>query len=258
MRDALAQSLARKTEADVALDFAVRTEARIARLVASGTATRVEGQKAAAERRRLAAAQLALDAEFRKVADEAKARRHTGTADIERLNYELTSLAGDYTTTQAVISRLSRELEQRVILAAVSGRLADVLPFHVGSYVSEGQRLAAIVPDGALGIVADFAPASTMGRVKVGQAAVLRLDGFPWAQFGVLAARVTKVDGEVRDNLVRVELSVEARTDGGLRLQHGLPGTVEVSVERVTPAVLTLRAAGVMLADRASPPQPSI
>jgi hypothetical protein len=35
-------------------------------------------------------------------------------------------------------------------------------------------------------------------------------------------------------------------------IQHGLPGSVTVSVERVTPAILLLRAAGVMLAPRSA------
>ena len=63
----------------------------------------------------------------------------------------------------------------------------------------------------------------------------MRLDGFPWAQFGSVEARVTRVASEIRDNLVRVEfepLSGNARSP--VALQHGLPGSIEVTVEQTT------------------------
>jgi membrane fusion protein (multidrug efflux system) len=73
----------------------------------------------------------------------------------------------------------------------------------------------------------------------------LRLDGFPWTQFGSLAATVTRVASEARDGQVRVELHLAS--PGGrpdIPMQHGLPGTVEIHVEEITPLVLIVRAAG--------------
>ena len=77
-----------------------------------------------------------------------------------------------------------------------------------------------------------------------GQSARIRLDGFPWTQFGSLTATVTQVAGEVRDGRVRVELVVHPTSDSRIPMEHGLPGTVEVEIERVSPATLVLRAAG--------------
>jgi membrane fusion protein (multidrug efflux system) len=79
--------------------------------------------------------------------------------------------------------------------------------------------------------------------VREGQAARLRLEGFSWLQYGSLEARVTKVGSEARDGRVRVELAVVSIRFQA-PLQHGLPGTLEVEVERVAPAILALRAAG--------------
>jgi len=41
-----------------------------------------------------------------------------------------------------------------------------------------------------------------------------------------------------------VEFTPESLTASSLLMQHGLPGSIEVAVERISPAVLTLRAAG--------------
>jgi membrane fusion protein (multidrug efflux system) len=72
------------------------------------------------------------------------------------------------------------------------------------------------------------------------------LHGFPWAQYGVIDATVQSAAREVRDGRVRVEFAV-VRGAPLIPLQHGLPGTLEVHVEDLTPAELVLRAAGRMI-----------
>jgi hypothetical protein len=52
------------------------------------------------------------------------------------------------------------------------------------------------------------------------------------------------VASEVHDGRVRVELDIARSPVSPIPLQHGLPGAVEVEVERVSPAALTLRTAG--------------
>ena len=130
----------------------------------------------------------------------------------------------------------------------MAGRLGEVAGLHIGSVVREGDRLAAVVPHGDLQVVADFLPPSALGRIQPGQPARLRLEGFPWTQYGSLAATVSRVASEVRNGHVRVELSVDPDSASPIPLQHGLPGTVEVQVERLAPATLVLRAAGKLLA----------
>jgi membrane fusion protein (multidrug efflux system) len=80
--------------------------------------------------------------------------------------------------------------------------------------------------------------------VRPGQAARVRLEGFPWAQFGSVPAEVRRVASEVRDGQVRVELGLRPAPDSAIPLQHGLPGTVEIAVDRASPALLVLRSAG--------------
>ena len=79
--------------------------------------------------------------------------------------------------------------------------------------------------------MAEFLPAVALGRVRAGQPARLRLDSFPWTQYGSLATTVSRVASEVRDGRVRVELTVASQPTARLPLQHGLRGTVEVEVE---------------------------
>jgi membrane fusion protein (multidrug efflux system) len=248
-RDA-AEARARETRA--AADYAAEEERRIGKLAANGVSPRVTAQKAAAERKRLDAAAAALDADLRRIEGEAKAEVNMARADIERLNFEARALSGDAKASEAQIARLKLEIDRHVLRAPVSGRLADVASIHAGSFVPEGQRLGVIVPEGEVQVIAEFQPSPVLGRVEAGQHAELHLDGFPWSQYGVLTATVRRVDSEVRARVVRVELDIDPASAVNPIIQHGLPGSVTVSVERVTPAILLLRAAGVMLAPRSA------
>ncbi|HZC01505.1 MAG TPA: hypothetical protein VE844_09130, partial [Gammaproteobacteria bacterium] len=86
--------------------------------------------------------------------------------------------------------------------------------------------------------------ARVLGRVHPEQTARMRLDGFPWAQYGSIVVKVDRVAREIRNGRVRVEFLPNSPDDSSLLLQHGLPGSVEVEIEQTTPAVLALRAAG--------------
>ena len=202
--------------------------------------------KAEAQKRRAAADTLRLavsrlDSDHRTQESDRKAR-------LEGLRRDVTRLAGDMATAAATVERLAHEIERRRIRAPMAGRLGEVAELHIGSVVREGDRLAAVVPRGDLQVVADFLPPSALGRIRPGQPARLRLEGFPWTQYGSLAATVSRVASEVRNGRIRVELSVDPDRASPIPLQHGLPGTVEVQVERVAPATLVLRAAGKLLA----------
>ena len=97
---------------------------------------------------------------------------------------------------------------------------------------------------GEIKAIAEFLPASALGRIQPDQRARVVLQSFPAAQYGDLPAIVTRLASEPRDGRIRVELTLRPDRRSRLPLQHGLPGTVEVEVERVSPAVLVLRTVG--------------
>jgi membrane fusion protein (multidrug efflux system) len=89
-------------------------------------------------------------------------------------------------------------------------------------------------------VAAHFLPAPPSHSAGAG-AAALRI---PWEQYGTIAAEVTSVASEPRDERVRVELALRQRALSAIVLRHGLLAQVEVEVERVSPAALVLRVAG--------------
>lgn len=168
----------------------------------------------------------------------------------EALRREQEGLAGEREGAGAALQLLEYEAERRRIRSPVSGWIADVAALTPGQVVEDGARLASIVPNGGLHVVAWFEPAAALGRIEPGQPARLRLDGFPSAQYGYLSAQVRAVGGEPGNGTVRVELALDDPNASGSPIphHHGLPGIVEVEVERVSPATLVLRLAGGLVA----------
>jgi membrane fusion protein (multidrug efflux system) len=198
-----------------------------------------------AQKRHAAASAQALT--ISKLESEAKSKENNHGVRRAQLEREAASADGEIQTAEAGIKRFEHVVEQRRICAPVAGELGEATELRPGGFVTEGQKLGAIIPSGQLKLVAQFLPLTALGRVRSGQRARLRLDGFPWAQYGSVTATVSGVATEPRDGQLRVELAVRPESVPAVALQHGLTGTVEVEVERASPATLVLRAAGKIL-----------
>lgn len=246
-RVGLEEAQAQFDEAEAAARFADLEAERLARLHAGGLLAEIDllRAKSDAQRRRSTASSLRLA--VNRLEREQVTKESDRQVRFERLNHEIRRLEGNRTTALATIHRLENEIERRKIRAPATGPLGEAATLRIGAVVREGQRLGAVVPAGKLRIVAEFPPPSALGRIRIGHPARLRLHGFPWTQYGSVPATVTSIASEVREGMVRVELAVHADPASRIPLQHGLPGSVEVEVERISPARLVLRVAGTLL-----------
>jgi membrane fusion protein (multidrug efflux system) len=240
---AKAEAKASYDEASAAAELAADNEERTSKLARDGLIGQAEliraqsatkQRRAAAEALRLASARIDAEQQFKDTEHQIK---------IERLEREAASLRAQARTGAATVERLEHEGDLRRIVAPVSGILAEIATLGAGRVLQAGDAVATVVPSGALHVVAGFLPAEAFGRVQPGQTARLRLEGFPPAQYGSVHAVVSTVAREVRDGRVRVELAL-TEINTSVPMQHGLPGTIEVEVEQISPAALVLRAVG--------------
>jgi membrane fusion protein (multidrug efflux system) len=234
----------RVREADMPAHFAEQELARMRTLYAQQLVSTRDMEKAQSEAGRLRSAAAALQAAADQVPQAQTARNRARDVRIARLRGEIATLAAQRETLRAETTRLSYEIERRRIRAPIEGRVGEAVNLRVGTVVSEGDRLGTIVPAGRLLIVAQYPAQEAMGRIRAGQSATLRLAGFPWAEFGTVSATVAAVAQEDRDGRVRVELALTNHSSFRGTLEHGMPGIIEVAVERVSPFALTLRTAG--------------
>jgi len=181
-----------------------------------------------------------------------RADQRVGVAEREehlaQLQRDEATLRSKLRTLEADAREADRAVELRRVRAPVAGRLGDVVPLTPGSFVQAGDVIATLIPDGELRIVAQFPPDQALGRLRAGLGGRMRLYGFPWTQYGSIPVRVAHVAQEAHEGHVRVELSIVNGNAQDIPLQHGLPGSVEVEIERTSPAQLVWQAAGKRLA----------
>jgi membrane fusion protein, adhesin transport system len=235
---------AQRRQAEAQAGLAEEEAARANRLRSEGLISEAEARRASADAQSKRAAVESMKASVARLEPELQIRRRDREASAAETRGDIARLASEAEASAASVKRLEFEIEKRRIRAPITGRLSECATLRPGAYITAGQQLGIIVPGSKLQVVAEFSPQAALGKIHPGQNAVVKLDGFPWAQFGTLSARVARVAGEIRNGKVRVELAVQAPEGSRIRLAHGLPGSVEVEVERISPAVLLLRSAG--------------
>jgi membrane fusion protein (multidrug efflux system) len=247
---ALDESRAKLEEAEASARAAADEARRYEKLRADGLIAEMEVVRAKSEAEKRQAAATALRIAITRQNKDQRATDSTQQVAIEELKRDAAVIEGEIKTRQTITERLRHEVTQRQIVAPASGKLGETAELRIGQVVREGDKLGAVIPDGQLKAVAEFPPSDSLGRIRKGQQAKLRLDGFPWAEYGKVAGEVTNIASEPRSGKVRVELLVRPESAPMIPLQHGLPGKLEVEVERISPAALVLRSVGKLLAQR--------
>jgi membrane fusion protein (multidrug efflux system) len=243
MTTTIEEAQAEYDAAETAARFAEEQSRRM-KMMKEGNVAELDLQRVESEARQKRSAAEARRVELLRLKQQQQTEQDDRQVDIDRLTHDITVAESDAATARITISRLGQEIERHRIRAEADGTIGQLARLSVGSVIGEGEQIGAIVPSGELKVIADFSPASAFGHIRRGQPALMRLAGFPWTQYGSIPARVNAVGSELRDGQVRVELAIDGNTPSAVPLQHGLPGTVEVEVERLSPALLVLRTVG--------------
>jgi multidrug resistance efflux pump len=201
--------------------------------------------RAAASYRQLKLTRLKLEAERSAIAHELNIKDRQ--VEIHNLKLRLVQLQRRQAQLTGAIKSYQFEISKRELRSPVAGVLANSSPLETGSYISLGESITLVIPLATPAVIeADFTIRS-LGQLRQGQEARMRLESFPWTQFGELSSRVHLIDHHSRDGWVRVELKLDNQNLSGIPLQHGLTGLVEVTVDRLSPAALVARSlAGVV------------
>jgi multidrug resistance efflux pump len=243
-RIAIDQARSQLDEANASVQYAEDEAARIARLQAQGLLSEADLSRAQIEVRKRKAAAESARLQIDKLQADLQNRDSDSQVRIERLKREIAAVEGQVTTATATSNRFAHDIEKRALRAPISGRIGEAVDLRAGALVNASDKIGVIIPSGELKAIAYFRPSSAVGRIQPGQSARLRLEGFPWTQYGVIKATVTTVASEPREGRIRVDMALELDPASAIPFQHGLPATVEIEVARVSPATLLLRAVG--------------
>lgn len=234
-------------EAEIAAAYARSSAERSANLRELGVESSEAAEVLQAKERGTAAIAAIRRVQVARTKAELSERLATLRVELARTARQEAELQRELATRDASIAALDHRISQHTLRAPIAGTLGGVIPLQPGGVLTRGTVVAVVIPDDRLRVVARFTPAS-VGRIRPGQPIRLRLDGFPWTEFGTLVGTVDAIASETQDGLVRVECELAATQVATIPVEHGLVGVVEVTVESVTPAQLLLRTVGQILA----------
>jgi multidrug resistance efflux pump len=128
-------------------------------------------------------------------------------------------------------ARQTLQAEQQTIRAPQAGVISRLHVRTTGSVVTRGALLAEITPAGRpMEIEATVAP-QDIGRVRVGLPARIKLDAYPYRQFGTVEGRVAFVAPEREEKGYRVRIAMQGLKKE-MPLRAGMTGSVEVISDR--------------------------
>lgn len=241
---AIEEQRARTQEFDEAARFAKSESEKMAALFKAGVLSEIEYLRLQSEFARKKALADATRLNADRLIWVERSKEHDRKARLENLRTEIVKIRGTITTSKAAGTRLTNDIKRHLIRSPISGQVGELAGLQTGSIIRSGDQLGAILPLSKLRAVGYFIPNVALGKIALNQAAQLRLDSFPWTQYGSVPMTVSGVSNEAREGQLRIEFTIDQKAVTRIPLQHGLTGSIQVEVERISPLALLLRTVG--------------
>lgn len=160
---------------------------------------------------------------------------------MRQLQLRMTELQAKINETQVLLAQAQAQLKQRLVYAPASGRILTLNVRQTGELLQAGQQLAEIAPQNQPLILSALLPSQEVGFVKVGMPVQVKLDAFPYQDYGVIAGRVSKLslNSKPIENaglFYQVDIALEKhaiRAKGEtIKFRPGQTGTAEIVTRR--------------------------
>ncbi|WP_408888537.1 HlyD family efflux transporter periplasmic adaptor subunit [Myxococcus faecalis] len=226
---------ARQAEQLKAKEFVAPVEAENAAMEAEVARSQVEAARAAA--RELEASLGRLELEQRGLEGDARVASLADGAALAAAKVELERYEGELEETRLEVARWE-------VVAPRAGTVQGLTVFDRGDVVQAGSVLGLVVPSEDALVVRAAVTSEGITFLREGQAVRIKLDGYPFQDFGVLLGELSRVAGDTTrrqdDTLgaspyrVDVRVPEAPRSTAGVpvKLRPGMTGTAEFVVRR--------------------------
>jgi HlyD family secretion protein len=111
---------------------------------------------------------------------------------------DLARLRGDLARVEEALGKATRLADLTTIVAPADGTVLEVARRSAGSILREAEPLVTLVPAGAPLIAEVALRSADVGQARPGDAAVVKIDAFPYQRHGALAGRLRAVAQDSR------------------------------------------------------------
>jgi multidrug efflux pump subunit AcrA (membrane-fusion protein) len=141
------------------------------------------------------------------------------------------------TTRDNLLAQIAAWRDSYVISAPVAGRVTFTSYWNENQSITAGERFATIIPDGGASgsneVIGKLViPSARLGKVSVGQTVHVKLNGYPYTEFGILKGELTSIsavpdkNGYTAD--VRFPEGLVSTYKKQFELIHQMDGTAEI------------------------------
>ncbi len=158
---------------------------------------------------------------------------------IQQLEVEKTQLKSQIAETQNLLNRARTQLVQKFLYAPVDGVVSSLNVRNVGEVVQQGQTIAEVAPTTAPLVLSASLPNSEAGFIKPGLPVQVKLDAFPYQDFGIVSGKVTSISPDTKQDekqglVYKVEVALDrnyVNTNGQtIQFKAGQTATADIII----------------------------
>jgi hemolysin D len=128
---------------------------------------------------------------YQRVLHEGELALISGEKQAKELQAQISDIQAEMLQTQNQIKSLRYQWQQRVISAPVSGTIFQLPIQNPGAVVQPGTLIAQIAPQGARIVLRSQIDSQDMGFLRVGLPVKVKLDAYPFQEYGIVPGRLT-------------------------------------------------------------------
>ena len=136
-----------------------------------------------------------------------------------------------------LVGAIDRWNEENLLIAAMPGKISMVQNWSEKQYIEQGKEIMVILPENKKDnyFTQLFIPVQGSGRIQKGQRVLLKLDNFPYREFGQLEGEVIDLPGLSREEGLPVKIKLIngliTQSEKELKLEQELLGNGEIITE---------------------------
>lgn len=182
-----------------------------------------------------------LEAEFSKKQAEAQSSELAAQQQLQQLKMQAAQIKAEIAETQTQIQAAHARISDLFLYAPVNGTVTSLKISNPGEVAQPGQTVAEIAPAGIPLVLSALLPTAEAGLVQPGMQVQIKLDAFPYQEYGLLSGTVTSIapDTEIDERLgavYRVKVSLERSSvmhrQQRIPLKAGQTGRAEIVVQQ--------------------------
>lgn len=158
---------------------------------------------------------------------------------IQQKQVEMTKLKAKIAENENLLTSAKAKLNQRFLYAPVDGVVSSLNVHNMGEMVQTGQTIAEMARNGAPLVLSASLPNQQAGFVKVGMPVQVKMDAYPYQNYGIITGKVTSISPSAKPDerlgqVYQLEVALESNSikanQQTIQFKAGQTATAEIVI----------------------------